>query len=89
MLFQSILKHPTGTIANYFNGQLGKSEDTEDLSDKLSEVLDRVFGEDESDDVETMLQASRTKTEIAENDMKEKTPAEILLQLTEKTKHIR
>lgn len=89
MLVQSILKHPTGTIANYFNGQHGKSEDTEDLSDKLSEVLDRVFGEDESDDGETMSQDSGTKTEIAENDMKEKTPAEILLQLTEKTKHIR
>lgn len=36
-----------------------------------------------------MSQDPGTKTEIAENDMREKTSAEILLQLTEKTKHIR
>lgn len=89
MLFQSILRHPTGTIANYFNGQLGKDEGTEDLSDKLSEAFDKIFGESESDEGEAASQESGSKTEIAEKKMVEKTPAEILLQLTEKTKHIR
>lgn len=72
MLFQSIMKHPTGTIANYFNGQLGKSEDTEDLSDKRSEAFDKMFGENKSDDGDAVSQNSGTKTEIAENDMREK-----------------
>lgn len=89
MLLQSILKAPTETIADYFNRQPAKSEGTEGFSDEFGEAIGRVLRGESSDDEETAFPKSGTKTGIAKNDMREKTPAEILLQLTEKTKHIR